>query len=360
MEKVRISNIQLALLTLAFLYGNTPIANNSLGAKNDAWLAALLSFCVGTILITIQLYISKLNKGKNLVDILETCFGRIFGKLIGILYIFHFLHIAALNTRGFGEFMKIVDYPQVPIYILIGLLVVIVTYIVRGGLEVSGRLSEIFVPLIPIMILILVLSTVTQMQDFSAFQPVLFEIAPVIKAAAGNVSIVYGDFIVFLMILPYTNNEKGRFKAVYITLIVLGLSFLIIAMSATLLIGSELFDVFPYPSHVAAQMLPVISIAPLVDIMLLLGGGLKIVIHLYVAVKMTAEIFGIDNDTPLVSAFAVFVFVCSYWVFKDAVEGAKWLSSISVMVYVFPFQTLIPVVMLLISVIRNYQAPKEN
>jgi spore germination protein KB len=360
MEKVRISNIQLALLTFAFLYGNTPIANNALGAKNDAWLAVLLSLCVGTIIITMQLYVSKINKGKNLVEILQSCFGKVFGKIIGLLYVFHFLHIAALNTRGFGEFMKIVNYPHVPIYILMGVLVLLVTYIVKGGLEVAGRLSEIFVPLIPITI-VLVAFSITRMQDFSGFEPVLIKIPAVIKAAAGSVSIVFGDFIVFLMILPYTNNEKGRFKAIYIVLAVLGLSFLIITVRDTLLIGPELFDAFPYPSHIAAQMLPMLSIDPLVDIALLLGGGLKIVIHLYVAVKMTAEIFSIEDYKPIVSAFSVFVFVCAYWVFKNATEGAKWLESISVMVYVFPFQTLIPVIMLVISIInKNKKLPVES
>lgn len=352
MGKVKISNLQLGLLTFGFLYGNTVISSPVAGSKRDAWLALIVGWAVGLVLITMFLHISKLNPQKDLVGILQHCFGKIFGKIFCVLYIVHFVHIAALNLRGFGDFMSTVTYSGIPLYILMGVLMLCIIYIVRSGLETMGRLSEIFVPIIPIPVIIVGLS-IFALPNFTPFEPFLVEIAPVIKAAATSVSIVFGDLIVFLMILPYTNDEKGRSKSIYTALAGIGIMFMLIIVRNINLIGPELMQYLSYPSHVASQMIPSISIDALVDLNLLLGGGFKIVVYVFAATKATAELFNIENYKPLVCAFGVLVFVFAYWVFPNGFEGGKWLKSVSVIIYCFPFQTLLPLLMFFISLIKN-------
>jgi spore germination protein KB len=257
-----------------------------------------------------------------------------------------------MNIRAFGEFMITVGYDGTPLWVLMGLLVIVIVYAIRSGLTTIGKMSEIFVPIIPIPILILSSSIIT-IHDFSVFKPILTEVAPVIKATGTVVTTIFGDFFVFLMILPYTNKEKGRFKAVYIALCVMELLHLMIVVRETMLIGPGLFENINYPAHVAAQMLKVINMDPVIDVNLLFGGSFKIIIHLYAAIKMTSELFGIEEYKPLVCAFAVLVFVIGYWVFPNPIEMQKYLKSIANIFYRFPFQTLFPILVLIISIVKH-------
>ena len=109
-----------------------------------------------------------------------------------------------------------------------------------------------------------------------------------------------------------------------------------------------------FPNHVSAQLIPAISIAPLVDLNLILGGGIKISLLLYGAVKATEEVFNITSYRPITSAFTVFMVVLSAWVYHNAIEWYSELQrSIVTAIYSLPFQIIIPFLILIISIYKN-------
>jgi len=352
MKDAKLSNIQLGLLTFGYLYGTIAITDPVLAAKSDAWIASIIGYIGGTILITMYLFISKMNAGKTLTEILESCFGKVIGKAISILYISYFLHKAAMNLRGFGEFMVITSYPETPMIVIIIVFMIAVFYVVKKGLESIGKIGEITVPIIPIPILAMTTSLLT-IKYFIGFRPILHEIAPVLKGAFNFINVPFGDLVVFLMVFPYTNKEKGRFKATYIGISVFCILHMLSVVRDLLVIGPSIIDFFMFPNHLSAQMIPGISIEPLVDINLVLGGGVKICLLLYGATKATAEIFNIEDYTPLLSAFVVFIVVLSIWVYSNVLEWQGGLQSIVSAVYSLPFQVIIPLLMLIISMFKQ-------
>ncbi len=351
MKEVKISNIQLGMLTFGFLYGSTAVANPAVAAKRDGWIALILGWTIGAFLILMYIHISKLNYRKNLNEILDACLGKVLGKVIMMLYILFFIYKAAINTRAFGEFMAIVSYPETPLIFLMSAFIIAAIYLAKSGLETIGRVAEIFVPLLPIPIIIVTTSMVT-MKDYTGFEPVLLEVLPVIKSAAGIISTIVGDFIVFLMILPYTNSKKGRVRSTLWAYLSLGVFIMIIVVRNIKVIGPVLLEHFNYPAHVAAQLIPGLNIDPLIDINLLLGGGFKTVVFLYAAAKATAEMFKIDDYKPLVFAFAVFVLVTSFWIVPNAVELKRWNGSVAIILITIPFQVILPLAIFFISMIK--------
>lgn len=359
MGKNKISNIQLGLMAFASFYGSTAIFNGALGAKRDAWIASILSWVIGIVLVTIILVISKLNNGKNLVEILDSCFGKILGKMIAFFYVLYFLYIASMNIRGFGEFMVTVSYDATPLVVLMAIEAIVVVYAARSGLATMGRTAELFVPFIPIPILIMSYSIIS-IHDISVFKPILTQIKPVIMATSITTATIYGDFLPFLMILPYTNKEKGRFGAVYSALWVIGVLHLLIVVRESMLIGPGLFESIMFPIHVAAQMLKVINMDPFIDINLLFGGSFKILTHLYAATKIVAELFGVEDEKPLVCAFAVFVFTMANWLFPNLVQMQKYLNSVANILPRVPFQIVFPIIILIISIVKLYMKPTDQ
>ena len=359
MENVKLSNIELGLLTLGFLYGSSAISNPAMEAKRDAWFALILSWIIGSGFILMTLYISKLNNGKCFTEILYSCFGEVLGKFVTILYILFFLYKAAINTGLFGMFMAAVSYPETPFTVIMGVFLIAVIYVVRCGLGTLGKISEILVPLIPLQVLIVAISIVT-MKNYSGFQPMFLEIAPIIRSIADVISNISGDFIVFLMILPYTNDEKGRLKAAFCGFAGVGFILIIIVIRNLKVIGPELIENFIYPAHVAAQLIPYISIDPLIDLNLLLGEGFKVSVFLYAASKAIGEFFNLDNHKSLVCAIATLVIVIADWLIPNGVELKRWISSWAIFIWTAPFQLVFPLAMLIISAIKSRKGTLEN
>ncbi len=354
MSKVKLSNYQLAVIAIGYFHGSTTISNPAIGAKRDAWIAVLLGTLGGFIVITMQLYLSKINNGRNLLEIIEFCFGKTTGKLLCLIYILYFMHNAILDTKAFSEFMVTVSYPETPIIVIVLVLIIISVYAARGGLSVIGKSCEVLVPLLPLAIVIVTLSLLN-VTDFTGFKPILIDIPPVIKSSYDLVSSVFADYIVFLMILPYTNSEKGRFKATYWATGISGLMLLLISSRNLQIIGPALIEYVRYPSHIAAQLIPAISIDPLVDMNLLIGGGIKVLVSLYAISKISAEIFGIEYK-PLVPAFGLLIIVLSFWAFPDAMELYSWEHGMGETLISLPPQILFPIILLIISLIKNKRA----
>lgn len=352
MKKSKISNIQLALLVIGFFHGSTTIANPGIGAKRDAWIAIIIGTLLGFLLNTLYLYLSKINHGRTLSETIENCFGRFLGFIFSILYILYFLYKAALNTRAFGDFMATVSYPETPLTVLLAVLIIIIVYMVRNGLAVMGKTSEILVPLLPLAIFTVTLS-LTKMPDFTGLKPIFLEFAPIIYAALDITTSIFGDFIIFLMILPYTNNEKGRFKASYIALLITGILLMIITTRNIIIIGPTLSEVVSYPSHIAAQMIPGMSIDPLVDMNLLFGGGFKVGICLYAMCRMTADLFRLDAYKPLVSAFGLLILVTSLWIFPNSLQMQRWSKDYVTIFIAVPVQIILPLLMFIITLAKN-------
>lgn len=352
MKKSKISNIQLSLLAIGFFHGSTTIANPAIGAKRDSWIAIIIGTIGGFLLVTMYLYISKLNNGRSLSEIIEYCFGKICGFILCFFYILYFLYKAMLNARYFGEFMVTVSYPETPLIVLLSILIICTVYMVRSGLAVIGKTSEILVPLLPLAIFTVTLSLLN-LSDFTGLKPVLLEITPVLVAAVDIMTSIFGDFIIFLMILPYTNNEKGRFKASYIALVITGLLLAIITTRNIQIIGPTLLEFVAYPSHIAAQMIPGISIDPLVDMNLLFGGGYKVGICLYAICRITADLFRLKEYKPLVSAYGLLIVVSSILIFPDAIQMQRWSKAYISIFLSLPFQLLFPVLLLVITIVKN-------
>ncbi len=351
MSNVKLSNYQLAVIAIGFFHGSTAISNPAVGATRDAWIAVILGTLGGFIIITMHLYLSKINIGKNLLEIIEFCFGKTTGKILSLIYILYFMHNALLDTKAFSEFMVTVSYPETPIIVIVLVPIIIAVYAVRGGLSVIGKSCEVLVPLLPLAIAIVTLSLLNE-TDFTGFKPILLEISPVIKSSFDLLSSIFGDFIIFLMILPYTNSEKGRFKATYWAIGITGLLLLVISGRNIQIIGPDLIENIQYPSHIAAQLIPAISIDPLVDMSLLIGGGIKVLVSLYAISKITAEIFSIEYK-PLVPAFGLLIIVLSFWAFPNAMELYTWEHSLAESFVSLPTQVLFPFILLIISLIKN-------
>jgi len=365
MGKVRISSIQLFLLLSGFLFGSTVILAPAKGAKNDAWLAILIGGAGGVLLMGVYAAISSLNPSKTLVDILKEKLGKVAGTVVAVLYVWYFIHLASLVFRDFGEFICSVTFPETPMVVVIVLFAVVLVYAVNSGIEVLGRLSELLVPLIPITILIISLSLFT-VHDFTAFLPILDNgITPVLKAALSFITFPFGETVAFLMLFSHLNQKGKLKKVVLISAVVSTLLQITIFFRDISALGGDLMDRATFIPHLTSLLIPEINVEPLIDINLLVGGGIKISVCIYAAARALSQIIGIDDYRNLTCAISTFCVVLSVWLHESVLDLFSWTERVW-SYYSLPFQVFIPLLLLLLSLrksrpsIQGQKAGVEN
>ncbi len=118
MEKIKISSYQLAMLMMGFIFGTSAISVMAIAAYQDAWIAFIMGWCGGFILLGIYTYLAVLNPSKTLIDILNDHFGKYLGSLIAFFYILYFVHDLSQVVRNISEYMIVTIYTETPIIII--------------------------------------------------------------------------------------------------------------------------------------------------------------------------------------------------------------------------------------------------
>lgn len=359
MDKTRISSIQLFLLISGFLYGSSVILTPGVGAGRDAWLAIILGGTAGTLLMWVYAAIASLNPSKTLVDILREKMGKVIGSILSVLYIWYFIHLASLVFRNFGEFICTTTYPETPMAVVIGILALVLLYAVNGGIEVLGRLSELLVPLVPLVVSIISLSLIT-VNDFTAFLPVLENgMAPVVNAAFGYLTFPFGETIVFLMVFSNLNRREKLKKVVTTSSVTSTLLTLLVFLRDLFALGSDLITRATFIPHLTSLLIPEFNVDPLVDINLLIAGGIKISVCIYAASRALSQVAGIDEYRTLSRAVCTFCAVLSVWVYENLIEMFRWAQMIWPY-YSIPFQIIIPLLVLLLSLLGKNKPSKAG
>lgn len=352
MEKTQISWIQLFLLLSGFHIGSTVLLSPSAGAGRDAWLAMILGGAGGTLLMWSYAVLSMLNPSKTLVEILRERMGKIVGTILSFLYVWYFIHLASLVFRDFGEFLCTTTYLETPMVVVIGLFAVVLLYTVNSGIEVLGRLSELLVPVIPVAISIISFSLFT-INDFTAVLPILENgLMPVLKGAFGAITFPYGETVAFLMLFPHLNRKDKLKKTVVISAVLSTLLGLLVFFRDLFVIGGDLIGRSTFIPHLTSLLIPEFNVEPLLDINLLIGGGIKISVCVYAAAKALCQITGVQDYRGFTRAVLTFAVVLAIWAYDSVLELFAWTQKVYGF-YVIPFQVLIPLLLLLLSLIRK-------
>ncbi len=348
MTEEKISSYQLGMIIVSFFIGSALVMNPAGMAKQDAWLAYLLGWLGGFVLLWGITKIAELHPNKSLVGILIDCFGGFFGRLIALLYAWKFMHLGAEVIRTYSNYATTVTYPETPLLFFAVAYTVVVVYALKVGIEVVGRISEVITPFVGLIVILTFLASIPSMKT-SNFLPILPKgIMPLLQPAFVTMILPFGEFLLFLLVLPNLHHQKSFKRVSYIAYIAAGCILFIIVSRNLLVLGADMSARDIFPSHIVFRLIPTIDVAPLLDINMITTGVVKTCICLYAAVKVIIEVFQLKNYRILILPVAAFVVALSMLV-RDSVIEQLEITIQYWPFYALPFQVLIPLVILLIS-----------
>lgn len=214
----RISSHQFIVLGAAVLMGTTflPIASIvTEAAGRDAWMSVLPGFAVGTPYGLMVISLLEQYPRKNLLQISEILLGQWISKIIGLIYIFIMCYFGGLLLGQAGDIYQSSIMPLTPIgmFYLGGILLIF--YLVKSGIEVFARFSEILFPLIIIALVLNIGLSIPRIEQ-GELLPILSEgISPIIWGGL-KVTPFAMEYILFLAgiltFLPTGKQESAQLK----------------------------------------------------------------------------------------------------------------------------------------------------
>lgn len=323
--------------------------------NQDVWLAELISFPM-MLILSIPLYLLwERFPHRSIIQYSEIITGKL-GKFIGVLYVWFFLHMAAINLSQFNAFLSGVVMPETPILFFSISLTLLCAYAARTGIEVLSRLTEIIVPLIIIAVVIIAALLVKDM-DLKAFLPVMEEgFFPVLYGGLA-VSCYTTEIIGIAMILPYLNDHRKARSVFIIGFALIVLFFLVITISLLATMGIEVAKNHTFPFFTAVRLVSIGNFLERVEAihmgLWILGVFVKISFYYYLATLGLGQLGSFKDYKPLVLPMGALIVPLSILISPSLVELREFTSYKIFTWYALFFIMLIPLVLLVLAMIRK-------
>jgi spore germination protein KB len=235
-----------------------------------------------------------------------------------------------------------------------------IIYAIHKGFEVIARVGEICLTIIYFMaiggIILIVVSGLIHLENL---QPVLEDgLKPVIRTFLGQtLTIPFGEMIVFTMFLPFLNDQKKVKIACLGGMTLAGINIVIIAVINLATLGPELFARSNFPLLTTIGKIQLANFIERLDVLfmlyLMIGGFFKIALYFYAAVAGAADLFNFKNQNKLSFPIGFIILIASVTIASNYAEHIKE-GQIVVPTYLhWPFQIIIPILLLIIAFFRN-------
>ncbi|MFP7733310.1 GerAB/ArcD/ProY family transporter [Priestia aryabhattai] len=365
MEKAKISAGQLFILMVLFELGTSLLLPVAMDAKQDAWLAILLGMLGSLVLFFIYYKLYWYYPDLLPTEYMQKILGKAIGSVLAFLYIFYFIYDIARVLRDIGEMLLTFSYSDTPLFIANALLMLVVIYTVRKGIEVIARSGELFFIFMYVLAITgFFLIVCSGLIDFKNLQPIFEEgILPVLKVVfIQTLYFPFGEAIVFTMILPYLKNPKKAKATMLCATGLSGINLTITMLINISVLGVDLTARSQFPLLSTVQSIQVADFLERLDVFfmlaLVIGGFSKISVLFYASIIGTANLFKIKSPSQLSYPIGLIVLFMSLTISSNFQEHLHEGIGVEMFFLQIPFLAIIPVLLFLVAFLKNRKKQK--
>ncbi len=352
-EKGKISAMQMGIMMYPTITATAILlvpAITARYAKQDMWLSPFWASLIGFLTVYIAVQLHHLYPQKTLIEYSEDILGKFLGKAVGFIFLFFYLHANGIIIREYGEFVVGNFLSHTPLVVVMGSMILVCSFAVRSGVEVIGRLAEVIVPVVIILILANIILLIPDMKVENMFPIMEKGIMPSLMGAI----IPQGWFTEFLLIaflLPYVDdrNKGKKWGMISVTAVMLTLSLINIAV---LFVLGGITSRFLYPAFSAVRYVSIADflehIEAIVMALWVAGVFVKIAVFYYALVLGTAQWLNLSDYRPITFPIGFLLLLFAVWSAPNLIELTHFLGSSSPF-YRISIQTGIPLILLFIA-----------
>lgn len=299
-------------------------------AGHDAWVAAGVGSMFGLVTLSLVCWLSKKHPGKTLFQYSETILGKWPGKLVGLAYVWAFLHIAAIIVREYGDFITTAFMPDTPLSVFNFSLIFLCAWAVLAGLETIARMNE-FIILLVVSFLLGVFALSTSNWDLQFLLPFFSRGPKPILEAAAVPAAWHGEIVTLAVIAPFMTRPRRAFmagaaaifgSAAIITLSVIG---------ALAIFGPEMVGAFRFPLQLLVRAINIGDVLTRFEVVVMItwvaGVFIKTAVFYYCAALGLAQVLELSEYRPVVYPLGIIMAALSILLFQDVAEVVEFLGK---------------------------------
>ncbi|EFM09082.1 spore germination protein [Paenibacillus curdlanolyticus YK9] len=369
MEKGKISAAQLACMMYLSLQATATLASPALVygiSQNDMYLTPLLGCLGGFLTVYIAMFLQRQYPGQTLVQYSESILGPWLGKLASLSFLLVCLLMNAYQLRQFSELMNLAFMALSPPAVFSCTMVLVGSIAVRLGVEIIGRLSLLFTPIIVVIVVILVLPLIQGMEPDQLLPFLDKGVMPVVKGAA-ILQIWFPLFIYSAMFLPYVSNINKAARWLSYSVCWATLTFIITFFYVIMSIGAAT-QLFSYPFLLLSRYVVIASfmthLDSLIMIMWVLDVFIRTIVMYYAAASGIAQLCKLPSYKPLILPIGLWIVILSFWSVPDISTFNENIGKLLIFVYSYA-HLVIPIILYVAALLRkmtasNKQPPATN
>lgn len=360
MEKAKINPTQLFVLVVLFEMGSSILIGLGADAKQDAWITIFLGMIGGIALFHVSYFLFLYYPDIPPTSYVQEITGKFIGRILAFLYIVYFIYSASRVLRDFGELLTTTIYSNTPLFIVNSLMILAIIYGIHKGFEVLARVGELYFALVYFLaitgILLVAFSGLIHIENL---QPMLENgWKPIIKTTLEQtITFPFGEMIVFSMVLPFVNEQKKVRKVCIGGMLLSGINIMITSMINVAALGVDLFERSPFPLLSTVSKIQIADFIERLDVLfmlyLVIGGFFKIAIFYYAAVAGTADLFQFKEQKNLIFPLGLIILFASMTIASNFAEHIQEGLQIVPIYLHWPFQIIVPLILLVIAYFRN-------
>lgn len=342
-----ISRIVIVLTYLPALY--SPPANQ------DVWISVLLSIFIELLLAYPLYLLYKRFPDQSIIQYSQTIFG-IAGKLIGLLFVWFFIHIALVTLGQFEIFIVTTIMPETPHLFVIISMLIFCAYATSKGIEVLGRSSEIISVILMISIISIFMLLIKDM-DFRELTP-MFEkgISPIISGSF-TIATRTVEVLGLAMILPKLNDMKKAKRVLIVGYSLITLFFILVTIAVLAVFGADEAKSRAFPFFSATRFASIGDFFERIESIhmgaWISGTFIKVSFYYYLAVLGLSQIFNLKSYKSLIIPVGALIVPLCILIAPSIVELRKFTSYKVYTWYALFFIFIIPIILLIVALIRK-------
>lgn len=299
----------------------------------DTYLSAILGTLIGIIPLLIFIFIMKHSEDKDIVDLNNTIYGKIFGNILNIILNASVLFMAIMALYNISQFMDINYMPDTNTNYLRILILLPIVYAASKNITVISKISQIILAINFAIFILTILGCIGTCKVDNIFPIMKDGVLPVISSTI--IYVIFTTFPIFLLtIIPQSSvmQEKHKSRKIFFMYFLGNFMLIAIIITTILILGEDLLPLFRYPEYTSLKRFELFKIIRRIENTLSLQFVFNSIMYLIVSfhfiIQSLKKIFkNTQRENLFPYILAVIVLIFSNLLFKNTVESTIFIKK---------------------------------
>lgn len=363
MNREYISKKQMQLLIFSYCIGAYLLFGLGGKVKQHAWIVTVFGFILSIPILLMYGMILDLYPGKNFYQITQEIFGKVFGKILNIVYILNALFIGAYILNNFVDFIKLTALFYTPKYISMLIIGFLSIWILKVGIESLYAWAHFFIRKILILTVIIWILLIPQMETINLYPIIFFDPKCILRESFLRTIFPFTEIFIFLGFLDYVKSGE-KVKNIFIKPLILAAIFVTISTIINLmLIGGENYSFFYYAGYQSVKRLKFQGEFQRIEIMVSIAFSIMRFLEIsYCTLNITKgveNLFSLNNYRDILIPVGLLMINFAYIMFESSIEAIEFVDKYW-LTYGFFIQILFPLFVFISAFIKKKIIPKHS